>query len=661
MAVTSRAEVKRSDRFLRTDAWFAITVAAVCFVLAYDQGGYSIGSRAATGIAVWWAILLGVGLTQWPRARPTREAVVVGGLLAAFAAWTFASIWWAPSAETAFAEFDRVALYVGIFCIAVLAGTRANVGRWADGLALGIAAVGVIALLSRLFPHLFSQQGLPVFLPGVKTRLSFPIGYWNGLGAYLGFCYPLALRLALVARAWWARALALCPLPAVSAALYLTSSRGGFATAAIGVIVFVAATSRRWGTVGALAATACGSLIAIAWLVPRHELVDGPLQTSVAEAQGRSAFFLILVTCFVTGAAYAAGERLIGKTRPAPLVGKSVVVAVVAAAALGLAFSDPAHRFDTFKETPARTNFKGGFVQSHLLSGSGSGRWQFWTTAVKEFESAPFTGRGAGSFESWWAQHAPFSYFIRNAHSLYLEVLGELGIVGFVLLVGAFVYGGITACRRVVAGRGDERLTAAALLAVLVGFYLAAGIDWIWQLTAVSLVGLIALGLLVGPATLTTAPIEPSRERPPRIVRVRIPRYAPAAVVLVVGWLVICTQAIPWLVAIQLGSSEAAARSANTKTALKDALAAKRLEPWAASPYLQVALVKEQANDLAGARDWIERAIHRDDLNWRLWLVAARVETKAGDLESAAMSLERAAALNPRSPLFAGIARPPSD
>jgi hypothetical protein len=660
VAVTSRATVKGSERLFRTDAWFAVAVAAVCFVLAYDQGGYSIGTRSATGIAVWWAILLGVGLTQWPRARPTRDAIVVGALLSAFAAWTFASIWWAASAENAFVEFDRVSLYVGIFCIVVLAGTRANVGRWADGLALGIVAIGVIALLSRLFPHLFSHQGLPVFLPGVQRRLSFPIGYWNGLGAYLGFCYPLALRIALVARAWWTRALALTPLPAVSSAIYLTSSRGGVATAAIGVIAFIAATSRRWGALGALAATATGSIVAVAWLLPRHELVNGPLQTGVAEAQGRSAFFLILVTCVATGAAYAAGERLIGQAHPARLVGRSVVVAVVVAAALGLAFSNPAQRFKTFKETPYQTHFSGGFVQSHLLSGSGSGRWQFWTTAVKEFEGAPFKGRGAGSFESWWAQHAPFSYFIRNAHSLYLEVLGELGIVGFLLLVGAFVYGGAVACRRVVAAEGHERITAAALVAVLAGFYLAAGIDWIWQLTGVSLIGIVALGLLVGPATLASTPIDAQEARVTALRRVRIPRYAPAAAVVGLGWLVICTQAIPWLTGIQLGSSASAARAGNTKAALKDALAAKKLEPWASSPYLQLALVSEQAGDLASARTWIEKAIHRDPLNWRLWLVAARVETKAGDVESAARSLQHAASLNPRSPLFVGISGQPS-
>jgi hypothetical protein len=652
VVVSSRPAVTRVERALGTDAWFAVAVAAVCFVLAYDQGGYSIGSRSATAIAVWWAILLGVGLTYWPRARPTREAVVVGGLLAAFAAWTFASIWWASSAEGAFVEFDRVALYLGIFCVAVLAGTRANVGRWADGLALGIAAVGVVALLSRLFPHLFSHQGLPVFLPGVQGRLSFPIGYWNGLGAYLGLCYPLVLRLALLARAWWVRALALAPLPAVSAAIYLTSSRGGVATAAVGVIVFVAATSRRWRAFGALGATSLGSIVAVAWLLPRHELVDGPVQSSVAVSQGRSAFFLILLTCIASAAVYAAGERFLGSARPAPLVGKAVAAGLVLVAVIGLAFSHPAHRFQTFKETPGETRFAGGFVQSHLLSGSGSGRWQFWTEAVKEFESAPFKGRGAGSFESWWAQHAPFSYFIRNAHSLYLEVLGELGVVGFLLLVGGFVYGALTACRRVAAADNDERITASALVGVLVAFYFAAGIDWIWQLTAVSLVGIVALGLLVGPATLATMPVETP---PRRARRLRAPTYAPVVAVLIVGWLVICTQAIPWFVDIQLGSSAAAVRHANRHTALRDALSAKKLEPWASSPYLQLALVEEQAGDLASARSWIEKAIHRDRLNWRLWLVAARIETKSGDLTSARRSLERAAALNPRSPLFTDI------
>ncbi|MFN2579357.1 MAG: hypothetical protein ABR607_16930, partial [Pyrinomonadaceae bacterium] len=45
-----------------------------------------------------------------------------------------------------------------------------------------IAAIGVVALLSRLFPGLFPNRGLPTLLPSASTRLSFPLDYWNGLG-----------------------------------------------------------------------------------------------------------------------------------------------------------------------------------------------------------------------------------------------------------------------------------------------------------------------------------------------------------------------------------------------------------------------------------------------------------------------------------------------
>ena len=39
-------------------------------------------------------------------------------------------------------------------------------------------------------------------------------------------------------------------------------------------------------------------------------------------------------------------------------------------------------------------------------------------------------GTGPGSFGLWWARHAPFYSYVRNAHSLYFETLGETGLVG---------------------------------------------------------------------------------------------------------------------------------------------------------------------------------------------------------------------------------------
>jgi hypothetical protein len=283
------------------------------------------------------------------------------------------------------------------------------------------------------------------------------------------------------------------------------------------------------------------------------------------------------------------------------------------------------------------------------LSGNGSGRWQFWTAAAQEWKSAPAVGRGAGSYEAWWAQHASFSYFVRNAHSLYLEVLGELGLVGFLLLGGGFVYGGAVGIARVCRAGPDERQTTAALTAVLSAFLLGAGIEWIWQLPAVSVIGLVCLGLLVGPATVMSVPraVGAGGQGHPRRRR-----FAPAIAVLVTGWFFICAQAIPWLTDMQLQASASAVRRDDGAAALRHAIDAKNLEPWAASPYLQLGLVEERLGNLTLARRWIQKAIDRRPNDWRLWLVSARIQTKADDIPAARRSLLRAKALNPRSPLL---------
>jgi len=161
-----------------------------------------------------------------------------------------------------------------------------------------------------------------------------------------------------------------------------------------------------------------------------------------------------------------------------------------------------------------------------------------------------------GSYEAWWAEHAPFGYFIRNAHSLYLEVLGELGAVGFLLLAGSLGLGGVVAARNMVRLEGNDRVAAASLFGALAAFLLSAGIDWVWQLTVVSAVGLVCLGVLIGPAASSVAPRTVSVEVRRRSTRV--PRFALGGAVLLSGWLLLCAQALPWLTDLQIKASAAA-------------------------------------------------------------------------------------------------------
>jgi hypothetical protein len=625
-------------------------VAIPLILVAYDRGGYGLATRSATAIGLWWLVLLCAGLGLLPRLGPSRGGWVAIGLFAGFCAWTLASMAWASDLAAAFLEFDRTALYLGVVLVAALSGTRARRGRWTDGLTIALAAVAVIAVLSRLFPDLFPDQGLPEFLPSAETRLSFPLGYWNGVGIFLGLAVPLLLRGAVVARTP-GRVLAAAALPTVLVGIYLSSSRGGVLVAAVGGLVLIGLAAPRWRILAAGVTGAVGSLAALLFVGNEHALVDGPLASSSAASEGRAAFGVILACSAAVGAAWF----YLGRLSPTPprRAGRAVVAAAVALLAVGIVLSHPGRRLDDFKQAPQVTTTASGTVSGHLFSGAGNGRWQFWTAAWREFESAPIVGRGAGSYASWWAQHASFSYFVLNAHSLYLEVLGELGIVGFVLLTGSFGAAIVVGVRVLGRSRGDDRTTVAALLALFSAFCVGAAIDWIWQITAIGAVGAAAFGLLASPAAAAVEPRRVENDRQPRPA-VRVPAVG---LVVVAAWLLLCAQAIPWLADVKLRASQDAAAGGDGSGALNDAESARAIEPWASTPYLQLALVAERIGDLPAARRWIGDAIDRDEDDWRLWLVSARLEEKAGDTAAATESLERAIALNPRSPLFARLPR----
>jgi tetratricopeptide (TPR) repeat protein len=301
-----------------------------------------------------------------------------------------------------------------------------------------------------------------------------------------------------------------------------------------------------------------------------------------------------------------------------------------------IALSHPVEELHSFTEPPTGVLPSGADpARAHLLSGGGSGRWQFWGAAIEEFRSAPLYGQGAGAFESWWGQHARFEYFVRDAHSLYLETLGDLGLVGLALLLtalGTGVVAGVQLLRR-----GASRNAVAALFAAYVGYLLAVAVDWMWELTAVTVVGIALLGLLVS--------FRGDERRPatdgPRDFGVGLTALAAA-------WILLCLQAIPLLADFKVRESRSAAADGRIAHAAKAARAARSLEPWASTPYLQLALVAEQADDLREARVQIAEALQRDPRDWRLWLVSARLEAKSGAIGAARRSLERAEALSPR-------------
>lgn len=631
----------RATDWLRRD-WPVLALAAGIFWLSLRGGAYALTVRNPAAIALLVLVGVAVAAGLWPRGRLPRAALLAGGLLAAFTLVNGLSATWADSAEKAFTEFNRVGLFLTVFAIAVLGARLGGARQWSHGLAVGITAVGLLALASRLFIEEFGPSEVAQVDPS-DPRLSHPLNYWNGLAIFVGLGFPLLLAAATTARSTLWSLFSVAPFPALAGTIYLTSSRGGVAAGVIALLAFVAFTNRRQAAVAALVPALVGSAAAIAVLHAQKELVDGPLDANVVAGQGRTSAALIVLFCALTVAAYAWCRRVppldirLGTQAKRGLVAAGVVVLLAAVVA-----ADPAQRFDDLKRPPE--SFEGSYTRSHLLSSGGSGRWQFWEAAVDQFEGHPVLGDGAGSYEAWWAQHGELVYFTRNAHSLLVETLGELGLVGILLLLGLAAIGVVVGIGRVRGSPDEERPIVAALLAVYLAFLFAAATDWIWDLTVVGVLGIVCLGLLTGPATLFGAGTE-ARPRLGLGWRIGIPAVAAALLV---------AQVIPLAVELKVRDSQDELKDGDEDAALASAEDARGYQGWAASPHLQVALVYETRGDLADAREEIGEAIDNDPSDWRLWAVSSRIEEAAGDLDAARDDYEQAKKLNPRSPLFTG-------
>lgn len=623
--------LRHSDGTARLSGIIASTGFAAALVwLSWNNGGYDATVRYAVTIAVWWTLGLGVLLGLLPRARLTQAGVIALELLAALCAWTFASVLWAPSAELALVEFNRAAFYLGLVALILTSVRIRDLGRVADGLAIGIAIVALIALASRLYPDPFPTRGIAEFLAGTVTRLSFPLGYWNGLAALMALGVPLLLRGAVSWRSLPLRSLAVALLPTMALVIYLCSSRGGAVALSVAATVFVVLSADRWLVVAVLAVASAGSAVAIYAFYTRPELVNGPLNTDAVRDQAHLMAILVAGACVATGLLFALASWLVrGRIRIPRAMSVAAVALAVAALGIGFVTVDPHQQFEEFKALPALAS--DDFVNSHLVSTSGSGRWQEWSAAIDAWREAPVAGIGAGGYKAYWAQHRPAELaFVTDAHSLYLETLGELGVVGFLLLLGLFAAFVSVGCVRCVRSAGAERSVRASLLAAGLAFVVVSGIDWMWELTVVGAVGVLVLAAALVSNGETWRPG----------VGVRF------GVVLASLVLMLSTSA-PLVADLELASSRSAVERGNYSQALAHAQSAGRTTPWAAGPHLQSALVLELAGDIDQAHASIRAATERDPTDWRLWLVRARLETKSGQPISAAESLAEARMLNP--------------
>jgi hypothetical protein len=624
-------------------AWSWLLGFALTVYLGLSGGGFDPLDSLPAGIAVWWILLLGVAVGALPRRRPGPLALAALALLAGFALWTALSLRWTESSEKTALEVAQIALYLGVFGLAILSRGRDGARQMVGALAAGIAVIAGVALLSRLHPAWFpAAQETGRFLETGKERLSYPLDYWNALAALIGIGIVLMLQVAAGARAAAVRVLAAAALPALILTIYFTLSRGGIAATAVGIAIYLALAPDRLPRLLTATVTGAGGAALILLAGHRHELVHG-IAGATARSQGNEMIWLTLAVCVLVGLLQMA---IVAANRPSwtripsgaarVATGTAVAIAIVALVAVG-APGKVSHAWHDFKQ-PSEESAAG---TSRLSSTSGENRYQLWSSAGREFESDPLKGTGANTFQLWWTRDADIEAPTLDTHSLYLETLGELGIVGLAILAAfiAVALGGGVA--RVVRSAAASRAHLAAALAASTVLWTTSIFDWTWKLPIVPIAALLLIAVL-----LTTGDPNPDPERDPALSwpwRIGIALASLAAIAFI---------AIPYAGTSLIRQSQNKAREGDLSGALADARSAQNVQPGAATPRLQEALILEEEGQLQAAALAARAATAREPTNWRTWLVLSRLEAQLGNAPPAVRDYRRARSLNPESPIF---------
>jgi O-antigen ligase len=592
--------------------------------LAAASGGYFSTAWAWAAVPLAWV----AGLALVLRRQIHLHVLEIGflGVLTCLTAWIALSLLWSRDFPQTVLELERTIVYLSGAVAAMLVLRQRAVPWLVAGLAAGVASICAYSLATRLFPSVVGPQAVAV------NRLQTPIGYWNALGIFAAI--GTLLLSGLAARGRWVpgRALAAAATVVCVTTLYFTFSRGAWLALFAGVVVALAVDPRREQLSVTFLALAPFSAAAV-WIASRSAaLVDLNRPLGQATSDGhRVALAVVLLGLGAGGATVLLG---VAADRWQPSRGAratyraTIALALLVIVGIGLAhYGGPAaaarRAWHSFRGAPVQVG-AGQSLNSRLFSFSNNGRIDLWTAAWHDASSHSILGSGAGTFEQYWYAHRTDTQTVLDAHSLYLETLAELGIVGLALLVM------LLAIPLVVLVRLRARRFAPVLGAGYVAFLVHAAVDWDWEIPAIVMLGLLAgVGLLVL-----------GRDR--HSLRIGVwSRVALAAVVLVpiAGF-----STYTLIGNRKLSSASGAVGDGDWKRAAREARDAISWSPWAAQPWHVLAAADAAVGRRRQAAVDMRHAVALSPYDWSLWYDLGNVSVGAERRQAYA----RARQLNPQ-------------
>jgi O-antigen ligase len=491
--------------------------------------------------------------------------------------------------------------------------SRRSLTTTAAGVWAGAGVVAVYALGTRLYPVRF---GITDVARTTSYRLADPFPYWNMLAALAAIGILLAVGLAARSRPLLLRVAAAMSLVPLALVLYFTYSRGAAGALAGAVVLVLLVDARRTQLATHLLMLAPAPAVAVVVASRLEGMTNPKASLNLAAHDGR--FLAIVAVVAALGAALGvlviAGvemrttfETRLVRTWGIVLLVFAIGGAVAATFPVGGPVKAARKAYDSYRGSAVVT---GTNLNDRLFSLSANGRRELWATAREMISSAPLLGRGAGTYEGYWMAHRPMPLDTENAHSLYLQVLAETGVVGLVLLVLALLAPIIAVFR---ARRQPLATAAFGAYAVVL---LQSIVDTDWQMPAV-MIAALACGAAVVAAARREGDESDGARWPSRI----------AVMVLAVCLGVAAGYGLYVNRLVERAGSQV--ESGNVCAGLRDARQATLLAPWSAAAWSERAAVETYAGHAGAAAAAWRRAIGESPTDYRLWLGLSRVVTGA--------------------------------
>jgi hypothetical protein len=601
-ATTERVEGRRAPALagLRERIPFVLP-AAVAFAtivpLAAGNGGYFPTSWGWAGVGLAWTAAIALVLAA-SVPLGLREGIFLGALTGLLA-WTVLAISWSTAPTESWLEVERTLTYVVAAAAALAIVRRGNLESFMVGAWAAVTVICTYSLLTRLFP-----DWLTVKQSYSGTRLSTPLGYWNGLGIFAAIGALLAFGLAVRSSSLVLRCLAGWSLPVLVGTLYFTFSRGAWMALGVALVLTVALDPRRLQLAAGLI-VAAPSALAVYLASRKTGLTHTDSTVAAAVHDGRRLAVALLVLVFVSAGGALGFALLERRVRVGPRAHRAGTAALAAAAvaAIGIVlavYGSPSHIAHRVSHSFTAKPYTGTSLNQRLFSLSGNFRSPIWSAAWHDAKAHPVLGSGPGSYQQFYLQHRKGNLYVTDAHNLYLETLAELGAVGLALLVV------VLAVPLLAAILARRRRLAPPLFAAYVAYLVHAGLDWDWEQSAITVLALFCSVLLLAAA----------RGDEERAAPVGMPlRAAGAACVLALG-----AFAFVGLVGnLAIEKSTDAANAGNWKKSAREARRAHTWAPWSAEPLRLLGEAQGKLGQVRPARASFQRAIAKDRHNWLLW------------------------------------------